>query len=147
VKVTINGDLFEWERRMPLKDALALEEECGRSYTEWESMLASGRAWAFTVLAWLLWRRAGRDVPLADLLPGRDEETGAVLDPKVDLNFGEMLASVFEGIAQEAREAAAEEAAKADPTEAAGAAPDGSDTTSPATSRSSRKSSTSGRGR
>jgi hypothetical protein len=143
VKVTINGEEFEWGRRMPLADALAVEEECGRSYTEWESMLASGRAWAFAVLAWLLWRRAGRDVPLADLLPGKDEETGAVLDPKVDLNFGEMLASVFDGIGQEAREAAAaEEAARADPTPAAGAAPDGTPMTSPATRRSSPRSST-----
>jgi hypothetical protein len=138
VKVTINGEQFEYERRMTLKDALAIEEESGRSYTEWEQMLGAGRAWAGAVLAWLLWRRAGRHVPLADLLPGPDGE-----DPEVELDYGEMMGSIFAGVALEMREeAAAGEAAKADPTPAAGAAPDGTPMTSPATRRSSPRSST-----
>lgn len=125
MKITINGEVFEYERRMTLKDALAIEEESGRSYAEWESMLAAGRAWAGAVLAWLLWHRAGRGIRLADLLPGPGGE-----DPEVELDYGEMMASVIAAVAQEARDAAAaEEAAKADPTQAAAAAPDGSGTT------------------
>lgn len=138
MKVTINGEEFEYERRMPLKDALAIEEECGRSYAEYEQLLAGGYAWAYAVLAWLLWRRAGRSVRLADLLPGPEGE-----DPEVELDYGEMMGSIISGVALEMRAAeAAEEAAKADPTPAAAAAPDGSGTTSPGTKRSSRKSST-----
>lgn len=130
MKVTINGEFFEYERRMTLADALAVEEECGRSWTEWDSLLSAGRAWAVAVLAWLLWHRAGRDVRLADILPGKDEETGAVLAPKVELDYGEMMASIYAGIFAEQREAEeAEEAVKADPTQAPGADPGGSATT------------------
>ena len=63
MKVTINGEEFEYERRMPLKDALAIEEECGRSYAEYEQLLAGGYAWAYAVLAWLL-----KEVPLRTTL-------------------------------------------------------------------------------
>ena len=54
------------------------------------------------VLAWLIWRRDGRDVAFADILDG-----------KADFDLAEMLQSIIESAEADAAEAGA---AAADPT-------------------------------
>ncbi len=129
MKVTIDGQEYEYERRMPMSDALAIERAWKRRYAEWESELAAGSAEATGVLVWLLWRRAGRHVPLEDII---GEE------PKVDFDYAEVLSSIISSLMRESAEA---EAGTANPTTGA-PAPDGTGTTSPAMKRSSVKSST-----
>ena len=68
---------------------------------EWQSDLNAGGAKAFCVLAWLIWRRDGRDVPFGDILSG-----------KVDFDLAEMLDSMAEAVEAAAAEA---KAAEADP--------------------------------
>ena len=128
MKITVNGEAFEVDlAHVPMSDALAIEREWKRRYAEWETELYAGSAEAACVLAWPLWRRDGREVPLQDVLGGT-----------VDFDYSEMLRSIADG----ARELAAEaEAEAANPTTGA-PDPDGTGTTSPATRRSSRKSST-----
>jgi hypothetical protein len=107
-----------------MSEALWVEHVYKRRYAEWQDDLAAGSARAMCVLACLIWRRDGRDVPLQDLLDGT-----------VDFDLMEMLTSMAE-----AAEAEKGEAAAPDPTPPS--APAGTRTTGTATSRSSRKSST-----
>jgi len=73
-KVTINGEVFEWDfTRRPLSEALALEQALKCRYADWETDLQAGSARAVCGFIWLVWRRNGRDVPLDDILNGTVE--------------------------------------------------------------------------
>lgn len=123
MKIILNGEAYDFDgASAPMSEAMAVERESGRSYTEWQSQLQAGALWAFCVLAWIVWRRDGRDVPLQDLLDG-----------KIDFDLGAMLISFT--AAQEA------ETAGEDPTTGTAPVPDGTVTTPGGTRRSSRKSS------
>jgi hypothetical protein len=128
MKVVINGEPFDWDStRAPMSEALWVEHAYKRRYAEWQEDLAAGSAKAMCVLACLIWRRDGRDVPLDSLLDGT-----------VDFDLMEMLTSMAESAEAEARAAAEAEAAAEIPTPA-GSVPAGTPGTSPATSGSSRK--------
>jgi hypothetical protein len=134
VKIVLGGEAFEWDgTKAPMSEALWVEHVYKRRYAEWQEDLAAGSAKAMCVLACLIWRRDGRDVPLQDLLDGT-----------VDFDLMEMLNSMAE--AAEAEKAADAEAGQgsANPTPA-GSAPDGTRSTATAISPSSPASSTSGR--
>ena len=103
-----------------MSEALAVEKVYERRYAEWQTDLSAGSAKALCVLAWLIWRRDGRDVPFGDILDG-----------KADFDLMEMMGSLAEA-------ADAETAAAPDPTPPS--APAGTRTTGTGTSRSSRKS-------
>ena len=73
-KVTINGEVFEWDgSRKPMSEALALENALKCRYADWETDLTAGSARALCGFVWLVWRRAGRDVPMDDILAGKVE--------------------------------------------------------------------------
>jgi hypothetical protein len=98
VKVTINGESFDYDgAKHPMSEALAIEDVYKRRYAEWQDDLSAGSARALCVLAWIIWRRDGRDVPFEDIIGG-----------KADFDLMEMLASMAE--------AAEAEAAEPDPT-------------------------------
>jgi len=119
-KVTINGEVFQWDfTRRPLSEALALEQALKCRYADWETDLQAGSARAVCGFIWLVWRRNGRDVPLDDILNGTVEVELASFD--VEAEEGE-----------------------ADPTSPP---PERSPTTNTATSGRSPRSSTSARGR
>ena len=70
-KVTINGEVFEFDQtRKPMAEALALEKALGMPYGQWEEAIGQGSARAMCGFIWLVWRRAGRDTELKDLLDG-----------------------------------------------------------------------------
>jgi len=70
-KVTINGEVFSWDpARKPLSEALAIEAGLKCRYVDYETDLAAGSARALAGFIWLVWRRNGRDVPLEDILSG-----------------------------------------------------------------------------
>ena len=122
MKIVVNGEPFEYDgTKAPMSEALAIEHVYKRRYAEWQSDLAAGSAKAMCVLAWVIWRRDGRDVPFEDILDG-----------KADFDLLEMLTSMAEAAEAEAK-------AEADPT--VSPAPAGTGTTGTGTSRSSRKSS------
>lgn len=74
MKVSINGEHFEFDpQRKPMAEMLALEDATGIAYGQWESGLQQGSAKALAALAWLLWHRAGRKVPFADIVSGAAE--------------------------------------------------------------------------
>ncbi len=115
-----------------MSEALAIEHAYKRRYAEWEQDLTAGSAKAICVLAWLIWRRDGRDIPFEDILDG-----------KADFDLAEMMQSMAESAAAEAEAAEA-----ADPTTPGSASdPDGTATTETGTSGSSRSASGSGRGK
>ena len=71
MKIVLGGETFEFDgAKHPMSEALAMEKAWGRRYAEFESELAAGSAEAFCVLAWIVWRRDGRDVKLPDILDG-----------------------------------------------------------------------------
>ena len=84
-----------------MSEALWVEHVYKRRYAEWQEDLSAGSAKAMCVLACLIWRRDGRDVPLQDLLDGT-----------VDFDLMEMLTSM----ADAAKEAEGAEPAAVDPT-------------------------------
>ena len=134
--MTIGGESFEYDAaKTPMSEALWIEHIYKRRYAEWQEDLGAGSAKAMCVLACLIWRRDGRDVPLQDLLDGR-----------VDFDLNEMLTSMVEAAAAEAKAQAEAEAAAEVPTPA-GSAPAGTGGTGTATSSSSPASSGSARGR
>jgi hypothetical protein len=136
VKITLNGEVFEYDGTKPkVSEALVIEEAYGRRYVEWQDDLSSGGAKAMCTLAWLIWRQAGRDVDLA-----------GILDDTVPLDLHEMIQSVLESAAA-AVQAAGEEGS-AGPTIPAGSPdPDGTHTTGTGISSSSPANSTSARGK
>ena len=70
-KVTIGGEKFDFDlSRKPMSEALALEKALGCPYGEWETDMRAGSARATCGFIWLVWRRDGRDVKLADMLSG-----------------------------------------------------------------------------
>jgi len=128
VKIVLGGETFEYDgSRAPMSEALAIERVYERRYAEWQSDLAAGSAKAMCVLAWLIWRRDGRDVPFEDIIDG-----------KADFDLVEMLESMAES-------AEAEKAAEADPT--VPSAPAGTHTTGTGISGSSPSGSGSPRGK
>lgn len=73
-KVTVNGEVFHWDpTRKPMSEALAIEHGLKCNYAQWESDLQAGSARAICGFIWLVWRRDGRDVSLADILDGKIE--------------------------------------------------------------------------
>jgi hypothetical protein len=94
VKVVIAGETFEWDgTKAPMSEALWVEHAYKRRYAEWQEDLGAGSAKALCMLACLIWRRDGRDVPLQDLLDGT-----------VDFDLLEMLTSMNEAVAAGAAE-------------------------------------------
>jgi len=70
-KVTINGEVFEWDpSRKPLSEALAIENGLKCRYADWEADLQAGSARALAGFIWLVWRRNGRDADLQAMLAG-----------------------------------------------------------------------------
>jgi hypothetical protein len=99
VKIVLAGETYEYDgTKAPMSEALAIERVYERRYAEWQSDLAAGSAKAMCVLAWLIWRRDGREVPFEDIIDGT-----------ADFDLVEMLESMSES-------AEAEKAAAADPT-------------------------------
>jgi len=99
MKIVLAGETYDYDgTKAPMSEALAIERVYERRYAEWQSDLAAGSAKAMCVLAWLIWRRDGREVPFEDILDG-----------KADFDLVEMLESMAES-------AEAEKAAAADPT-------------------------------
>lgn len=72
VKVTVNGEVFSFDNeRYPLTEAIELEEGLGIPFGEWQrDGLWRGSAKALAGFVWLVLKRSGRDVPLADILSG-----------------------------------------------------------------------------
>jgi hypothetical protein len=127
VKVIINGMAYEYDgQRAPMSEALAIEHVYKRRYAEWQTDLAAGSAKAMCVLAWIILRRDGTNLPFEDIING-----------KFDFDLVEMLTSLAES--------AEAEAAEPDPTEPR--VPAGTAGTGTGTSPSSPGSSTSARGR
>ena len=130
MKVVLAGESFDWDgTRAPMSEALWVEHVYKRRYAEWQEDLAAGSAKAMCVLACLIWRRDGRDVPL-----------DSILDGTVDFDLLEMLTSMAESAEAEAQAAADAEAAEEIPTQA-GPVPAGTPSTRPPTSASSPRSS------
>jgi hypothetical protein len=70
-KVTINGEVFGFDTsRRPMSEALAIEHGLKCTYAKWEEDMQAGSARAMCGFIWLVWRRDGRDVRLADILSG-----------------------------------------------------------------------------
>lgn len=70
-KVTINGEVFGWDRsKRPMSEAIAIEEALHCNYAVWQDEVAAGRARALAGLVWLVLRRNGREVPIEDILSG-----------------------------------------------------------------------------
>ena len=113
-KIIIGGETFDYDgKQQPMSEALAVEEVYGKNYTQWQDDLWAGSARAMCVLAWLIWRRDGRDVAYADIIDGT-----------ADFDLGEMWRSIIESGEAAAAEA---KAAEADPTGESD--PDGTPTT------------------
>ena len=128
-KIRINGEAFDWDSTYhPMSEALAVEQATGMRYVDWENELAAGSMKAMCAFVWLVWRRHGRDVPLEDI------------GDKIEIDLAELLASLMESRQED----------EPDPTSGASpvpSAPAATPTTGGNTSRSSRSTSASGRGR
>lgn len=102
-KIIINGESFEWDNsRKPMSEALAIENALGMRYADWETELQAGSMKAMCGFVWLVWRRAGRDTALKDILSG-----------DVEIDLGGLMDSLEEAAREEK---AAAEAGAADPT-------------------------------
>jgi hypothetical protein len=87
-KVTINGEVFAFDvTRKPMSEALAIEHALGCRYGDWEQDMQGGSARALAGFIWLVWRRDGRNVALADILSGDVDVDMATLD--IELEPGE----------------------------------------------------------
>ena len=124
-KVVIAGETFDFDgQRQPMSEALAIEDVYGRRYAEWQQDLQAGSAKAFCVLAWIIWRREGRDVPFEDIIGG-----------KVDFDLVEMLQSMTESA--EAEQGAVDPPVSPGPAGTGGTGT-GTSSSSPASSGSAR---------
>lgn len=102
-KIILAGESFDYDGKLQLmSEALAIEELYGQSYGQWQDGLVARSAKAYCVLAWLIWKRDGRDVAYQDIIGG-----------KADFDLGEMMRSIYDPAEAEAGEA---KAAEADPT-------------------------------
>jgi hypothetical protein len=71
MKVTVNGEKFDFDTsRKPMSELLAIENGLHCTYSKWEDDMRAGSARAMCAFIWLVWRRDGRDVKLADMLSG-----------------------------------------------------------------------------
>lgn len=69
--MTINGEVFGFDTsRRPMSEALAIEHGLKCTYAQWETDMKAGSARAMCGFIWLVWRRDGRDVKLADIMSG-----------------------------------------------------------------------------
>lgn len=75
LKVTIKGEVFPFDRRYPLHEAIEIEDQCGMSFGRYQEALVTGSAKAVAIFAWVVLNRNGRDVALADILSGKYELT------------------------------------------------------------------------
>lgn len=127
MKVILAGEAFDYDgSKAPMSEALWIEHVYKRRYAEWQEDLQAGSAKAMCMLACLIWRRDGRDVPLQDLLDG-----------KVDFDLMEMLTSMAESAQAETQaQAAAEAEAEAAGVNPTPASPDPAGTDGIATSTS-----------
>ena len=75
LKVTIAGEVFSFDRRYPLHEAIEIEDQCGMSFGRYQEALITGSAKAVAIFAWVVLNRNGRDVALADILSGKYELT------------------------------------------------------------------------
>lgn len=73
LKVTIKGEVFSFDQRYPLTEAIEIEEQLGMTFGRWQDDLAAGSAKAAAGFAWVVLHRNGRDVSLADILSGKYE--------------------------------------------------------------------------
>lgn len=72
-KVTINGIVYEYDfSRQPLAEMLALEKALGTTYGQWSADRQAGSARALAGLAWMIWKRNGREVDFAKLESGEE---------------------------------------------------------------------------
>lgn len=105
MKIILGGETFDYDGRVqPMSEALAIEKMYEKRYVQWQEDLNNGLLEAFCILAWVIWRRDGRDVPYGDIIEG-----------KADFDVNEMVKSLMDGWAAEA-DAAKAAAAAADPT-------------------------------
>lgn len=72
-KITIKGEVYSFDDRYSLPEAIALEEGLGMTFGEWTAARAKGSARALAGYLWLVLRRGGQDVALADILSGKYE--------------------------------------------------------------------------
>ena len=92
MKIVLGGETFEYDgSKAPMSEALAVERVYERRYAEWQTDLQAGSAKALCVMAWIIWRRDGRDVPFEDILDG-----------KADFDLMEMMNSLAEAADAEA---------------------------------------------
>ena len=71
VKVTIKGTVYAFDNeRYPVAEAIALEEALGMPFSAWKTALYQGSAKALAGFVWLVLKRNGEDVPLADIISG-----------------------------------------------------------------------------
>ena len=84
MKIVLDGETYEYDNsHQPMSEALAIEQVYKRRYVEWQQDLGAGSAKALCVLAWVIWRRDGRDISFEDIIAG-----------KVDFDMTEMLVSL-----------------------------------------------------
>ncbi len=93
VKVTINGTVYSFDNeRYPLAEAIELEEQLGMPFGEWRgTALGAGSARALAGFVWLVLKRNGQDVPLADIISGKFEL--AESDIRVEAEGGDPTAA------------------------------------------------------
>lgn len=85
MKVTVNGEKFDFDTsRKPMSELLAIENGLHCTYSQWEADMQAGSARAMCGFIWLVWRRDGRDVKLADMLSGEVDFDTADLDIEPD---------------------------------------------------------------
>lgn len=72
-QVRIKGEVYPFEHSYSLAEAIALEEQLGMTFAAWDEGMAKGSAKAVAGYAWLVLRRNGKEVPLADILSGKYE--------------------------------------------------------------------------
>lgn len=74
LKVTIKDRVYSFDAgRYPLPEAIGIEEAAGVPFAEWQQALGRGSAKARAVFVWVVLKRDGQDVPLADILSGEYE--------------------------------------------------------------------------
>jgi hypothetical protein len=84
-KVTINGEKFDFDTtRKPMSELLAIENGLKCTYAKWEEDMQAGSARAMCGFLWLVWRRDGRDVKLADMLSGEFDFDASDLSIEAD---------------------------------------------------------------
>jgi hypothetical protein len=75
VKVTIKGEVFSFDPRYPMAEAIAIEDGLGMTFGAWQQALGTGSAKSMAGYLWLVLRRNNRDVALGDILSGKYELT------------------------------------------------------------------------